>query len=326
MSDLRKASLHITGIVQGVGFRPFVYGLAIRYALKGWVRNTSAGVDIEVDGTQETLDAFILALKTELPPLARVDTFDVSFSRAPSPVLEPGLPRGNRDYSAGTGTTVGIPGLFTAFEIVHSEAVEGAFQPISPDVCVCNDCLRELFDPADRRYRYPFINCTNCGPRFTIITDIPYDRPNTTMAPFAMCPDCAAEYQNPLDRRFHAQPVACPVCGPKVWLEWTMDDGRQTVEGDRAIHAAQKMLANGKILAVKGLGGFHLACDATNAEAVAELRCRKLRVDKPFALMMPDIVTIEKHCIVSHAECELLESRQRPIVLLRRKPESNIAT
>jgi len=299
MSDLRKASLHITGIVQGVGFRPFVYGLAVRFALAGWVRNTSAGVDIEVDGTQDTLDAFIHALKTELPPLARVDTIDVSF---------------------------GTPGLFTAFEIVHSEAVEGAFQPISPDMCVCDDCLRELFDPADRRYRYPFINCTNCGPRFTIITDIPYDRPNTTMAPFAMCPDCAAEYQNPLDRRFHAQPVACPVCGPKVWLEWTMDDGRQTVEGDRAIHAAQKMLADGKILAVKGLGGFHLACDATNAEAVAELRCRKLRVDKPFALMMLDIVTIEKHCIVSHAECELLESRQRPIVLLRRKPESNIAT
>ena len=308
MSELRRAKLHITGIVQGVGFRPFVYGLAVRFALAGWVRNTSAGVDIEVDGTQETLDAFVLALKTELPPLARIDSFYVSFSRA------------------GTGTTVGTPGLFTAFEIIHSKAVEGAFQPISPDVCVCDDCLRELFDPADRRYRYPFINCTNCGPRFTIITDIPYDRPNTTMAPFAMCPDCAAEYQNPLDRRFHAQPVACPVCGPKVWLESTIDDGRQTVEGDRAIHAAQKMLAEGKILAVKGLGGFHLACDATNAEAVAELRRRKLRVDKPFALMMPDIVTIEKHCIVSHAERELLESRQRPIVLLRRKPESNITT
>lgn len=308
MSELRRAKLHITGIVQGVGFRPFVYGLAVRFALAGWVRNTSAGVDIEVDGTQETLDAFVLALKTELPPLARIDTFDFSFSRA------------------GTGTTVGTPGLFTAFEIVHSEVVEGAFQPISPDVCVCDDCLRELFDPANRRYRYPFINCTNCGPRFTIITDIPYDRPNTTMAPFAMCPDCAAEYQNPLDRRFHAQPVACSVCGPKVWLEWTMDDGRQTVEGDRAIHAAQKMLAEGKILAVKGLGGFHLACDATNAEAVAELRRRKLRVDKPFALMMPDIVTIEKYCIVSHAERELLESRQRPIVLLRRKSESNITT
>jgi hydrogenase maturation protein HypF len=298
MPELCRAKLHITGIVQGVGFRPFVYGLAVRFALAGWVRNTSAGVDIEVDGTQETLDAFILALKTELPPLSRVDTLDVSFE---------------------------TPGMFTRFDIIHSEPVEGAFQPISPDICVCSDCLRELFDSSDRRFRYPFINCTNCGPRFTIITDIPYDRPNTTMAPFTMCPDCAAEYQNPLDRRFHAQPVACPVCGPKVWLEWTMDNERQTVEGDRAIDVAQKMLTDGKILAVKGLGGFHLACDATNTDAVVELRHRKLRVDKPFALMMPDIVTIEMHCIVSHAECELLESRQRPIVLLRRKPESNIA-
>ncbi|HEY5268886.1 MAG TPA: carbamoyltransferase HypF [Anaerolineales bacterium] len=298
MSDLRKASLHITGIVQGVGFRPFVYGLAVRFALTGWVRNTSAGVDIQVDGPQETLDAFVSALKNEIPPLARIDSFDISF---------------------------GIPGRFSAFEIIHSEAVEGAFQPISPDVCVCNDCLRELFDPADRRYRYPFINCTNCGPRFTIITDIPYDRPNTTMAPFAMCPDCAAEYQNPLDRRFHAQPVACPVCGPRVWLEWTMDEGRQMEEGDRAIHAAQKMLADGKILAVKGLGGFHLACDATNVKTVSELRRRKLRVDKPFALMMPDITTVERYCIVSHAECELLESRQRPIVLLQKRLDSPIA-
>ncbi|HEX7542044.1 MAG TPA: carbamoyltransferase HypF, partial [Anaerolineales bacterium] len=297
MSDLRKARLHITGIVQGVGFRPFVYLLAVRFALAGWVRNTSAGVDIEVDGPQETLDAFILALKHELPPLARIDSFNVSF---------------------------GIPGLFTAFEIIHSEAVEGAFQPISPDVCICDDCLRELFNPADRRYRYPFINCTNCGPRFTIITDIPYDRPNTTMAPFAMCPDCAAEYQNPLDRRFHAQPVACPVCGPKVWLEWSMDDRRQTEEDDRAIYAVQKMLANGKILAIKGLGGFHLACDATNTKSVSELRRRKLRVDKPFALMMPDIATVEKHCITSHAERELLESRQRPIVLLQKRPNSPI--
>jgi hydrogenase maturation protein HypF len=298
MSDLRKASLHITGIVQGVGFRPFVYGLATRYSLKGWVRNTSAGVDIEADGTQETLNSFVHALKTELPPLARIDSLDVSF---------------------------GTPGLFNTFEIVRSEAVEGAFQPVSPDVCVCDDCLRELFDPADKRYRYPFINCTNCGPRFTIITDIPYDRPNTTMASFAMCPDCTAEYQNPLNRRFHAEPVACPNCGPTVWLEWTIDNRRQTVEGDRAIHAAQKMLADGKILAVKGLGGFHLACDATNAETVDELRRRKLRVDKPFALMMTDFATIEKHCTVSHAEREQLESRKRPIVLLHHKPESNIS-
>ncbi len=236
MSDLRKASLHITGIVQGVGFRPHIYGLAVRFGLVGWVRNTSAGVDIEVDGDQELLDAFVLAVKKELPPLARIDTFDLSF---------------------------GPPGYFTRFEIIPSEVVEGSYQPISPDVCVCDDCLHELFDPADRRYRYPFINCTNCGPRFTIITDIPYDRPNTTMASFAMCPDCTAEYQNPLDRRFHAQPVACPVCGPMVWLEWAKDTGRQTVSGDKAIRTAQTMIAEGKILAVKGLGGFHLACDAT---------------------------------------------------------------
>ncbi len=298
MSELRGARLHITGIVQGVGFRPFVYGLAARFALTGWVRNTSAGVDIEVDGTQDKLAAFIHSLKADLPPLARIDSLDVSF---------------------------GSPGLFPLFEIIHSETVEGAFQPISPDVCICDDCLRELFDPTDRRYHYPFINCTNCGPRFTIITDIPYDRPNTTMAQFTMCPDCAAEYQNPLDRRFHAQPVACPVCGPKVWLEWTVDNGRQIEAGDNAILAAQKMLADGKILAVKGLGGFHLACDATNAKAVSEMRRRKLRVDKPFALMMSDIATVERHCNPSHAEREVLESRQRPIVVLQKRLDSPIA-
>jgi len=300
MSELRGLKLHITGIVQGVGFRPFVYGLAVRFELTGWVRNTSAGVDIRVDGNQEILEAFVHALNTELPPLARVDTFDVSF---------------------------GTPGWFTKFEIIPSEDVENAFQPISPDVCICPDCLCELFDPVDRRYHYPFINCTNCGPRFTIITDIPYDRPNTTMAPFRMCPECAAEYQNPLNRRFHAQPVACPVCGPKVWLETGGDtDPSPQLEGDTAILTAQKLLAEGKILAVKGLGGFHLACDATNGEAVSELRRRKLRVDKPFALMMSDIATIEKHCNVSLTEKGLLESHQRPIVLLGRKQESNIAS
>lgn len=297
MSALRKASLHITGIVQGVGFRPFVYGLAARYHLKGWVRNTSAGVNIEVDGTQPVLDEFIAALKSELPPLARMDTFSVSF---------------------------GTEGRFAAFDIIPSEAVDGAFQPVSPDVCICPDCLRELFDPADRRYRYPFINCTNCGPRFTIITDIPYDRPNTTMADFPMCPDCAAEYQNPLDRRFHAQPVACPVCGPHAWLESAGATPESPLQNDEAILEAQRLLARGKILAIKGLGGFHLACDATDAAAVDELRRRKLRVDKPFALMMPDLATIEQHCYVSQAERALLESRQRPIVLLKRRPGSPI--
>jgi hydrogenase maturation protein HypF len=297
MSELRGAKLHITGIVQGVGFRPYVYGLAARFALPGWVRNTSAGVDIEVDGTQETLDAFIQAIKTELPPPARVDSFDHSF---------------------------GAPGGYTAFKIISSETVKGAFQPISPDVSICPDCLRELFNPADRRYHYPFINCTNCGPRFTIISDIPYDRHNTTMACYPMCADCTAEYNNPLDRRFHAQPVACPVCGPKIWLEGKLNGGLETVEGDQTIYAARSLLVDGKIMAVKGLGGFHLACDATNAESVAELRLRKLRVDKPFALMMPDIATIEKHCFISQTERDLLESHQRPIVLLRRRPESNI--
>ncbi len=192
MGELEGRRIHIVGIVQGVGFRPFVFGLASRYALNGWVRNTSAGVDIEVDGVPSVLEAFTTALRDELPPLAQIDEMTVADCPANG---------------------------FTEFEIIHSEAVAGAFQPISPDVSICPDCLREMFDPADRRYRYPFINCTNCGPRFTIIKDIPYDRPLTTMAGFALCDDCRVEYENPLDRRFHAQPVACPVCGPQVWLE-----------------------------------------------------------------------------------------------------------
>ena len=278
MSELRGASINITGIVQGVGFRPFVYGLAMHLGVNGWVRNTSAGVDIEVDGDEEQLETFVNSLKSEFPPLARIDTFTISFV----------APRG-----------------FTGFEIVHSEAVAGAFQPISPDVSICPDCLAELLDPSDRRYRYPFINCTNCGPRFTIITDIPYDRPNTTMSPFEMCPDCADEYANPLDRRFHAQPVACPVCGPQVWLEDA--NGHRIADRDHAILTVQQLLVEGRIIAIKGLGGFHLACDATNIEAVAELRHRKLRVDKPFALMMADLPMVEQHCLVNVDERALLE-------------------
>jgi hydrogenase maturation protein HypF len=307
MAKLTGVKIHITGVVQGVGFRPFVYGLARRLELNGWVRNTSAGVDIEVDGEQDVLDAFVEALRNEAPPLSRIDELSASFQD---------------------------PNGFRSFDILHSEAVEGDFQPISPDVSICPDCLRELFDPSDRRYRYPFINCTNCGPRFTIIKDIPYDRPETTMAPFTMCPDCEKEYNNPIDRRFHAQPVACFVCGPKVWLEKRSNDFSRssrttkvvtTFLADNAIHETRRLLAEGQILAIKGLGGFHLACDATDAAAVSELRRRKLRVDKPFALMMPDIETIEQHCYVEDAERELLESTARPIVLLRRKPDSPIA-
>src|SRR5512143_2114624 len=291
--------VHITGIVQGVGFRPFVYNLATRLNLKGWVRNTSAGVDIEVDGHKDSLDSFVKLLHAEAPPLSRIDEFSASFRPASG---------------------------FRSFDIVHSEAVEGAFQPISPDVAICDDCLRELFDPNDRRYRYPFINCTKCGPRFTIIKDIPYDRPLTTMSGFPMCPDCAREYADPADRRFHAQPVACPVCGPQIWLEAaSAGSTARVVRGEAALQSARRLLADGRILAVKGLGGFHLACDATNDRAVAELRSRKLRVDKPFALMFPDLQAVQSACLADVSESALLNSVARPIVLVRRHTAAGIS-
>ncbi|MEW6716520.1 MAG: carbamoyltransferase HypF, partial [Chloroflexota bacterium] len=303
--ELIGSRIHISGIVQGVGFRPFIFSLAQRYSLSGWVCNTSAGVDIALDGHPQHLEAFVEAIKSQAPPLAHIEQIEIT----PSP-----------------------PNGFTKFEILHSQEQAGEFQPISPDVSICSDCLRELFNPHDRRYRYPFINCTNCGPRFTIITDIPYDRPKTTMAPFEMCPECSAEYDNPLDRRFHAQPVACPRCGPHVWLEnnnleekSTNASGHGFPKDEEAIQQTRRMLSHGDIVAIKGLGGFHLACDATNTEAVAELRRRKLRVDKPFALMFPDIKTVEKHCFLNEAECELLASRQRPILILWRRPSSTIS-
>lgn len=303
--EITGLSIHITGIIQGVGFRPFVYGLAKRLSLNGWVRNTSAGVIIEIDGPPLALESFISALKSETPPLARIDQLSIQ----PRPANG-----------------------FTSFEIIHSEAIPDAFQPISPDVCICADCLRELLDPGDRRYRYPFINCTNCGPRYTIIQDIPYDRPKTTMAGFPLCEKCSQEYKDPLNRRFHAQPVACQDCGPQIWIEAhaeyissLLPAKLKDSQGDAAILAAQFLLSEGKSIAIKGLGGFHLACDATNPAAVAELRARKLRVDKPFALMMPDLETIEEHCYLDDDERDLLLSRQRPIVILRKRPESKIA-
>lgn len=295
MTQLDAARIHVTGIVQGVGFRPFVFGLAERLALKGWVCNTSAGVEILVEGPRAAVDAFAAALTTEAPPLARIEAVAVA-ARAPNGC--------------------------TDFQIRASAPIPGAYQPVSPDVATCPDCLRELADPADRRHGYPFLNCTNCGPRFTIITDIPYDRPNTTMAPFPLCPACAAEYHDPRDRRFHAQPVACPQCGPAVWLEAAalpLDDSRPPID------QARRLLADGRILAIKGLGGFHLACDAANGESVAELRRRKLRVGKPFALMMPDVATIQAHCEVGTDDRTLLESAARPIVILPRRPASPLA-
>jgi hydrogenase maturation protein HypF len=299
---IEALKVHVTGIVQGVGFRPFVYSLATRHELVGWVCNTSAGVDIEVEGAAAALDRFVTALTAEAPPLARIENV----------------------------TVVETPlNGYTQFVIRHSRAQPGAFQPISPDICTCEDCLRELFDPSDRRYRYPFINCTNCGPRFTIIRDIPYDRPKTTMAPFAMCLDCQAEYDDPLDRRFHAQPNACPACGPQVELR--VRDSKFGIrdsefEGDAAIRATRVLLEEGKIVAVKGLGGFHLACDATSDEAVARLRERKGRVDKPFALMAFDLETVEAFCHVNEQERALLTSRERPIVLLREREDSPISS
>ena len=303
--------IHITGVVQGVGFRPFVYNLATSLALSGWVLNSSAGVEIEAAGAPEALDEFVARLRADAPPLSRIERIDVAS-------IDP----------AGLSPNDG-------FQIRHSRAQPGEVQPISPDVAICDDCLRELFDPNDRRYRYPFINCTHCGPRFTIIRDIPYDRPQTTMAPFTMCPACQAEYDDPTNRRFHAQPNACPVCGPKVWFQVsnsrlstqpeTLKAGPETACGE-AIEAVRALLRDGGIVAVKGLGGFHLACDATNDEAVDRLRARKGRVDKPFALMLFDLPAVERCCLVSEAERALLTSRQRPIVLLRRRAETPVSS
>ena len=294
-NSLAGLRLRVTGIVQGVGFRPFIYSLAEDLALKGWVRNTSAGVEIEVDGTPQALDSFIEAIRNNPPPLARIQSIT---SEAISPQS------------------------FSDFSIITSQPSEGDFLPISPDITTCSDCLRELMDPQDRRYRYPFINCTNCGPRFTIVKDIPYDRPFTTMADFLLCPDCTKEYHDPKNRRFHAQPIACPTCGPQVSF---VIEGRQQSVGEDAIQIARRWIMEGKIVAVKGLGGYLLACDATNPLVVATLRLRKKRSDKPFALMAFDLSAIENHCSVSSAEAELLTSIQHPIVILERKPESNVA-
>jgi len=293
--------IHVSGVVQGVGFRPFIYGLAQRHALSGWVRNSSAGVDIEVEGPPVALDAFLAAITAEAPPLSRIESVTVQE----------------------------IPGNgFARFEIRHSHAVEGAYQPISPDVATCPECLAEVRDPSDRRYRYPFTNCTNCGPRFTIIQDIPYDRPATTMAPFAMCPDCQREYDDPLNRRFHAQPNACPVCGPRLELRPSpalgAPAGWDALPAD-PLDAARALLLAGHIVAIKGLGGFHLACDATNPAAVRTLRARKGRAAKPFAVMMPDLDAVRRVCTVSEAAARALEGSERPIVLLPLLPGGPIA-
>ena len=308
---LIRQTLSVRGVVQGVGFRPFVYRLAHEYGLTGWVLNHSGGVEIEVEGPAAPLAAFVHDLEEKTPPLARIEGIEV----ADAP-----------------------PVGYTTFEIRHSITEEGRYQLISPDIATCPDCLRELLDPADRRHRYPFTNCTNCGPRFTIIADIPYDRPLTTMRDFAMCPQCQAEYDDPLDRRFHAQPNACSVCGPHVWLVSSDAIARATLphsqtaiplklepETDDAVAHAARLLRAGAILAIKGLGGFHLACDATDEATVRTLRERKGRPAKPLAVMMATLEEIKQHCWVSEEEEWLLTSSQCPIVLLPWKPESNVS-
>ncbi len=286
-ADAAVQAIKVTGVVQGVGFRPFIFRLAERYHLAGWVRNTSSGVEIRAEGTVADLSSFAQAIRDEAPPLAQIETLSVESVD---------------DVVSGQ-----------SFEILSSHYEANAYQLISPDIATCPDCLRELFDPHDRRYRYPFTNCTNCGPRFTIIRAIPYDRPATTMSGFRMCPECQREYDDPRDRRFHAQPNACPVCGPRLTL---LDaNGMLLASEDLAVREAVRRLAAGQIVAIKGLGGYQLACDANNAGAVALLRERKGRPHKAFAVMVRDLTMAESLCVLTEAERALLQRTSAPIVL-----------
>ena len=306
---MRHVHIHVTGIVQGVGMRPFVYREAMAHGICGWVLNAGDGVHIEAHACAEAVDGFVAALSEHAPAAARVERVDIAD-------LEPG--------GWGAADEQG-------FRIVASQDQTAHTTLVSPDIATCDDCLRELFNPADRRYHYPFINCTNCGPRFTIIRSLPYDRAATSMDCFPMCPKCAAEYADPLDRRFHAQPDACFDCGPHItWREAVNGDacgnssatpavGTTRETSDAIIDRCVELLAGGGIVAIKGLGGFHLACDASNEQAVAELRRRKRRSNKPLAVMVRDLADAERLCHVNDVARGLLAGSIRPIVLLRRR-------
>jgi len=293
--SVRRVRVRVDGTVQGVGYRPFVYRLADELQIAGWVLNDERGVLVEAEGPAQRVAAFVARLRTDAPPLADV--------RA---VQSEDLP------------ALGESG----FQIVASERGGAATAPVTPDSATCADCLAELADPGDRRYRYPFLNCTNCGPRFTIVQGIPYDRPATTMSGFVMCDACQAEYEDPLDRRFHAQPNACPVCGPQVRL---LERDGTVAEGDDPLRTAVADLLDGRILAIKGLGGYHLACRADSQDAVAGLRARKHREDRPFALLVADIAAARALAEIGDGEEALLRSRERPIVLAPRLPGAPIA-
>lgn len=290
---MQRRAITVSGVVQGVGFRPFLFGLATRLQLGGFARNDGGHVVVEVEGDAQTLDAFASALATEAPALARIE----SISSRPLPV------QGTTEFRIETSGVAGDDDVF-----------------ISPDIATCADCLGELFDPADRRFRYPFTNCTNCGPRLTIITGAPYDRAQTTMNSFAMCAECRAEYDNPSVRRFHAQPIACPLCGPQLEL---VDANGEPLGGNDVLADFAAAILNGKIGAMKGLGGFHLVCDATNQAAVQRLRARKHREEKPFAVMFCSLEDASAHCEISEREDALLRSRAAPIVLLKKSEISN---
>jgi len=292
---MHRVKVIICGVVQGVGFRPFIYQLAQKHRLGGCVTNTSTGVEIEVEGEEEDIEAFLKDISTKSPPLALINSIKTY----------PLTPLGEE-----------------AFLIKESQVYAHRSTLISPDVCICEDCLRELFDKNDRRYRYPFINCTNCGPRYTIIDDIPYDRANTSMRKFPMCKECAAEYNNPKSRRFHAQPNACFQCGPKVFL---YDKEKRPIFCNDPILETIKLLKKGFIVAIKGLGGFHLAVDAENSESVMKLRKKKPRKGKPFAIMSKDLNAISQYANISQADRELLTSFQRPIVIVPKKEPNTLA-
>ncbi len=295
-----RVQILVRGMVQGVGFRPYVFSLAQRRALKGQVLNNATGVLIDVEGEGVQIEGFINDIRENPPPLSLIESVERSVDLSQA--------------------------HYSDFRIVESTSVGEKLTPISPDVAICADCLGELSDPHDRRYRYPFINCTNCGPRFTIIEDIPYDRAQTTMREFEMCRECRSEYENPSNRRFHAEPAACPACGPRLVLKDAQghEISLAGVDEKDAISHARRLLSGGKILAIKGIGGFHLACDATDAAAVARLRERKYREDKPFAMMAASVDVIREYCHVSAAEEALLSSARRPVVLLAKRADARI--
>lgn len=292
-SDGVRQRLTVTGVVQGVGFRPFVHRIASELGLAGFVGNDSGAVFIEVQGPVDRLDEFGRRLRSEAPPLARISGVNV--------------------VALQTDTA-------TDFRIVESQPAPGATTPIPPDIAVCDDCVAELFDPADRRYRHPFVTCTNCGPRFTIIRALPYDRPATTMSSFAMCARCATEYHDPSNRRFHAQPIACPDCGPSLWFSGDRVDG-----SDAALAATQLALAAGAVVAIKGIGGYHLACVVDDENVVATLRSRKARGAKPFAVLVRDLDVARRYAHLDDSEAAIMSGPARPIVLLRRRREAPVA-